>query len=151
MRCYHIIAEPANKATMLGIPKVLSLIHNVHYRKGVSSIIILEEKFRMVSMGMAFKDHSPFYKVVNDKIRQMLAGGLINYWIEANANFKGTLKTENDIGPQVLTMDHLEIGFKVCAIPLVLSTFAFIGEILTKNVHQWYQNFTSIFKRRLKF
>lgn len=79
---------------------------------------------------MMFKPNSPFYEVVNDKIGDLLAGGFIDYWIEENLNPKGKLKVDiNHYGPQVLTMDHLEICFKACLVPMALSAVTFFLEI----------------------
>ena len=58
-------------------------------------------------------------------IAKMEANGLMERWRKLQS-FSNT-KVE-DIGPQILTMDHLRLGFLACCIFMVLAIIAFTGE-----------------------
>lgn len=91
---------------------------------------MLEEKIKMLTLGLKFKPFSPFIDILNKKIGELAAGGLINYWSDSMLNPKGIKQSIEEIGPQVLTMDHLAIGFLFCAIPFILCFVALVSEIV---------------------
>lgn len=110
---------------------MLWIIHNGLYRSGISSMMMLKEPLRALFIGLTFKPVSPFYELVNDHLGRMLSGGLIDFWINSVFNPR-TEKTDGVIGPQVLTMEHLEMGFKFCLIPMMLGFILFIVEVSSK-------------------
>lgn len=59
----------------------------------------------------------------------MHSSGLIQYWINELFNPKGLKVKSEDIEPQVLTMEHVTVGFLVCLCPLASSIIIFIFEI----------------------
>lgn len=127
MSCYQIIVEPTNRATMIGLPTALLYIENRFYRSGHSSLSILDEKLRTLYIGLSFKQFSPFYEVLNEIVGYLTSGGLINLWNDLNP--KHRKREFEDIGPQVLTMEHIAIGFQTCLIPFTLSTIVFVIEL----------------------
>lgn len=60
----------------------------------------------------------------------MIASGLIFHWWNSFIDPKGVKKVQDDIEPQVLTFEHLEIGFIFCLVPLALSIIAFFYEAI---------------------
>lgn len=58
----------------------------------------------------------------------MISQGIIDYWYAQQKDLTGRAKVF-DIGPQVLTMDHLSIAFKVWLAPVLLSIVVFIIEV----------------------
>lgn len=126
--CYQIVAEPANKG-ILQAPEYMfnEFVIQIH-RTGISSLFVLDEIVINVPLAFGFKKFSPFYEVFNDKIGQLLANGIIKDL------FKCVTQPEphksDDIGPQVLTMEHLGLGFVACLIPLVLAAVVFVIEII---------------------
>lgn len=130
-----IASEPANKATTLMSPYFLSYVNAKSYRSGFSSIEMLGgEQVYSLPMAVMFPYFSPLFEAFNEKISLMLSNGLIDYW--RYKLFSGErLKIKFDeIGPQVLTMDHLAIGFLFCLLPMTLSILAFVGEIVVFQV-----------------
>lgn len=131
--CFDIIAEPANFGATLAAPYSLSKISN-KYRSGVTSIALLEDFLFTIPVAVAFPYFSPLVETFNEKIHQLLAGGFITHWYSDIMNPKGfTIKPE-EIGPQVLTMDHVTIGFLFCLFPLMLGFVAFICELAIKSI-----------------
>lgn len=127
--CYDIVAEPANKGTAIMSPYLLSMLQNNQYRSGLSSLELVEERLAGVHMSVMFPYFSPLFEAFNEKIQLMLSNGLIDYWHKNFANRRGLKIKIDDIGPQILTMEHVSIGFLVCLFPMVLSILAFVGEI----------------------
>lgn len=114
---------------MLVIPTIMSSLHNVFYRNGITSVVMLSEIHRLSFLGESFWPFSPLFEDFNAKIHQMISGGLFHYWLNNGRNPMGLKKKLDDIGPEVLTMDHLEIGFKISLYPLIISITAFLIEI----------------------
>ena len=96
------------------------------YRSGTSSLILLDEDYKTVPSGIIFKNFSPYLEIYNEMLGWLESNGLTKHWAQEFYGY--TLKKVEDIGPQVLTMDHLKIGFVACIIPLVLSAFIFVAE-----------------------
>lgn len=131
LKCFNIVAEPANKAVSVRLPRTLWMIHNGLYKSGKSSLLLLSEPVRAVLVGLSFKPFSHLYELVNEKQGQLTNGGLIDYW-GYDVMITGGKSVNVEIGPQVLTMDHLAVGFQVCLILLMFSFALFILEIGSK-------------------
>lgn len=128
----EIVAEPDNKFASCGVPQFLSHIEN-NLRNGFTSILMLETPIQNTQVGLIFKPLSPFYEMMNVKTMELVESGLIGLWIQKKTNGKLIRRVIEEIGPQVLTMDHLEIGFLVCSVPLMLSVMVFILELIWRN------------------
>lgn len=108
------------------------------YRSGISSLNVLNEIQKVVHCGLTFAPFSPFFDEFDDLIGRMVSGGFFNFW-KSSSLLK--LKAE-DIGPQVLTMDHMEVAFLASLLPFTLAIFCFVAEV---SVH-W----TNIFVPRVR-
>lgn len=100
------------------------------YRSGFPSLNTLKENFITVFEGYAFVQYSPYYEEFNEKIGRMLSSGLIDYWI---SNFIPGWRDKiqmDEVGPQILSIEHLEIGFYICMVPLALAAIVFLVEML---------------------
>lgn len=117
-------SEPSNRAALFTSPTVIEEIqHYLH--SGTTSLGLLDEPYKLVYSGVVFKKSSPLVRVFNEMVSKMESNGMMELWRRLQSF--STTKTE-DIGPQVLTMDHLKNGFLACCIPMVLAVIAFIGE-----------------------
>lgn len=88
------------------------------------------EKLISHQVGLLFQEFSPLYEEFNQKIEEMISAGLTDYWIKKCFNPRGrTRKPPEDIGPQVLTLEHLEDAFFVSLMPLIVSVVSFIIEV----------------------
>ena len=98
------------------------------YHTGKTSLVILEEDYKMMYDGYVFKNFSPYFETFNEMLGWMESFGFMAFW---RRNFIYSLHSRSEeIGPQVLTMDHLRVGFFVCLVPLGFSVFAFIIELI---------------------
>lgn len=123
----------ANKAKTVLDCKILQIYLNLIHRSGASSILCLDENWETSPQGLLFIPFSPFYEKFNEKIIQMHSAGLTKYWYQdkfrrLGVRFEVKMKPV-DIGSQVLTMEHLEVPFIACLIPMVTSILAFIIEV----------------------
>lgn len=126
LECSQITSEPANKAvaltTQLHFKEICSF-----YRSGFPSLFPMKDIVVNSPMGFAFKQFSPFFESFNKKIGQLLDNGFVN---ELNKKLPSdNIKGFDDIGPQVLSLDHLWLGFIACLIPLALAIIVFFVEI----------------------
>lgn len=130
--------EPENKAVVLSDESDLANIHN-YYRSGVSSLKVLEEALRSSYCGMRFKRFSPFFKDLNEQIMRMFETGIIQYNERRSKKSNDFKNVNEDIGPQVLTMDHLGIGFIFWLVPLAVGVILFLIEVLIPHVKIFWQ------------
>lgn len=125
----NIVAEPANKATVLIFPSLITKLHNVAYRSGFSSISTLEEKNTQVYGCAPFNLFSPYFEAFNEKIHQLLSNGVSDFHFKAEIQPSLVKRAKEEIGPQVLTLEHLGIGFQISLIPLILGGIVFVAEL----------------------
>lgn len=86
--------------------------------------------------GLAIRAFSPLYETFNEKLDQMLSSGLVQKFLKEIMSRRKDI--EDDIGPQVLTLEDLGVAFQVCCIPLILSVIAFFGEIAVFCWKRWW-------------
>lgn len=128
--CLEIVSEPANKAFTSYFDWLISTVNN-HYRSGTTSLRWLNEPVAMSINSLAFKRRSPFYESFNTVVDRIMSNGVNSKWIRdfISPNNSYRKPIDDAIGPQVLTMDDLSIGFQFCCIPLVLSVIVFLIEL----------------------
>lgn len=137
-----VVAEPSNKIAYIEFSYMLSQIHNNHrrfYRSGVSSIKILEEKVETLFMCFVFDAYNPFFDYVNRMLADLAAGGFLSYWQKLAINPKGLIRKIDEIGPQVLTMEHLGIGFQICLVACAICVVILMFEIVFKRLGAIYR------------
>lgn len=123
------MTEPENKFTMMVTQSFVTYISTAYLRTGISSLTLLPENVLNLISGMPFKFHSPFYEEFNGKIGEMISSGLTQHWFDRQSNEKGVKKLEESEEAQVLSMDHLAVGFQICFVPLSLSVVVFFIEL----------------------
>lgn len=102
------------------------------YRTGKHSLHIVGQSIYTMHMSLAFRRFHPFYEEFSKIILQIHASGIMVYTTRMEIDRGGELDKEDaeNIGPQVLTMDHLDIAFIVCTLPMIFAFLAFFFEIL---------------------
>lgn len=124
-----------NKATALIALAYLTVVYD-EYQSGVSSLFLLQEDVKVNHGCLIFKPFSPFVETMDKKVMQLFESGLTSYWWNSFINPRGLKPMGDEIGPEVLTLEHLEIGFEACFVPLVVSIVVFVFEIMIN----WIQN-----------
>ena len=130
---FNAIAEPSNRVTLITYKWIIKAIEHEKYRSGTTSVVVLEEDYKLLYAGMMFRAFCPYLEIYNQILGMMESNGQMEYWRQ-NFYYPPSPPKPEDIGPQVLTMDHLRIGFLACCIPAVLSIFAFIGELVWSRI-----------------
>lgn len=114
---------------MLTYKRYLTQSEHQSHRTGVSSFVLLDEAIRTLHFLFINKKNSPYEKLLERKTAQCLEGGLVASWIDVTYTIGGEKRTAEEIGPQVLTMEHLEIGFIVWLVPLAFCLLVFAIEV----------------------
>lgn len=136
-----IVAEPANRATAIIAPESLAGDVTNNYRSGFASLYLLEENIFTVPSGINFPLFSPLFEAFDQKVHQLLDTGLFSYWYRNLLNSKGFSRSKvEEIGPQVLTMEQLAVGFLICLCPLILSGLVFFGELIYFRIRKIQRN-----------
>lgn len=128
----NLAAEPQNRATIATARKAIFLMEAKLFRSGRSSLRALDEPIRNFHICLMIGIYSPFYEILNEIVFNLMSGGILDYHQKNFNNPKGK-KAElsiDEIGPQVLTMDHLEIGFLIHVALLLAAFIVFLSEIV---------------------
>ena len=98
---------------------------------------------------MVFKKFSPYFETFNDVKIWFESNGIMEKWRQDTRDL--SIKPD-ELGPQILTMDHLKIGFLACLVPLVISIAIFVAEIIRCKVEIAIKKyFHRILKSECKF
>lgn len=124
---YEIAVEPDNKAVSQTTDGFYKTRLKKKYRSGATSLHVLKETAEHVSGGCGFKKFSPFFETFNDMIGHFIAAGYSKILDELLSPAQAKI---NDIGPQVLTMEHLGLGFIACLIQLSIAIPVFFMELV---------------------
>lgn len=122
------IAEPGIKGTVIGAEFLYSLANN-RYRSGFTSLSPLPERLGIINYGQVFPSFSPFFDTFNVKILQMYDTGFCQLWNKGIVQSKDVIKRVEEIGPEVLTLEHLDIAFKIILVAIAISLISFLAEI----------------------
>ena len=141
----NAVAEPSNHVTQMNLKEVVDQLQYFEYRRGAASVVMLEDDWITTYSGIIFKAFSPFFEIYNEMLGRLESNGGLEEWRDWNQY--PTKPNVDEIGPQVLTMDHLWIGFLAWLIPLALSALVFAFEILSQFLLQSHKVFRM---RRLK-
>lgn len=124
-------------------------------RSGTSSLIQLQETVRFTFKSIFVKPFDPWCEEFNKKIMELLAFGIFprehelmrlesveknnqKYELTPSRLRDRPLK-EDDIPLLVLTLDHLAVGFFVCALPVLISILVFLVEIFFPKLQELYE------------
>lgn len=125
----EFVVEPELKRTMMTSESTIPIINNI-YRRGVSSLSHLPERISAVSHGYSFPLFSPFFDTFNVIIIRMFDVGLSIYWNQRLFYPKDAMIKVDELGPEVLTMEHLDIAFKIIMVAMAISCLSFLAEIV---------------------
>jgi len=126
---YENFTLKKNEALMIEnyfVPLILARSNFTNYK-------LLDQSPISAHEGMVLVLGHPINEAINNKITALLESGIMDYWI-TNATY---LKAEKeDLGPQVLTLDHLFIGFVIWLIALAFAVVVFLIEVVCHNFKQ---------------
>lgn len=136
---YDIISRTENHAFGVGTVDNLHFLPSLFYAEGIGTHSILaSEPHRLGQKAYCFFGQRPYFDIFSKFINLHVQYGIIDKWgRDHNADLKNhaagrtTYKQKlEDLGPQVLTMDHMEVAFMFSLFPLIFSFVAFLWELL---------------------
>ena len=122
-----IASESSNRAATDDYRFELRYIEKSYYRSGITSLSPLDEDYLTYHSGVVFKAFSPYFETFNDVKMWFESNGIMEKWRQDS---KFVSKKSDELGPQILSMDHLTIGFLACLVPVAVSITAFIAELV---------------------
>jgi hypothetical protein len=133
------VVEPENRLGFITSHLYFTYAHNRNYKNGVSSVFLANDGIAPVHIGflinVAYKD------IITLKASQFVESGIISYWMKKTIYGEPPTKRD-EIGAQVLTLQHLSAGFVVIFALLALSIIAFAAECapkLLRSMKKWIQ------------
>lgn len=103
------------------------------YRSGTASFVALDDLYNSMYCGVTFNSFSPFIETFSEQFDKLADNGIIAQFMEGRKNFGRSTsapRKEDKVGPQILTLDHLDVGFYACLMPLVFSFTFFLVELI---------------------
>jgi hypothetical protein len=124
-----IVVEPENRLATIAPNVWYRDLMRLHYKRGTTSIFIAEQEISPVYLGIATV---PFMKAgFQSTALQLLESGIFMF-LHKNEYSKSFDPKPAEIGPQVLTLTHLQAGFFICSALLCLSVVVFFLEFAPK-------------------
>lgn len=119
-------------------------------RTGKPSFEILERPFDYMMTGITFKSFSPFFEVISETANLMYSNGISRLMFPSRSFIAKPIKEEDEeIGPQVLLMEHLGVGFIAILISLLFSLIVFSIEWSYLRVKNRVKKWLRIFRNNL--
>jgi hypothetical protein len=112
-------------------PLMLKLAFLQIYKRGVSSIFVDDEDISLSWYG--FEMNIVLKDIISLKASQLVESGILPKILLKVALDDNLMKPE-EIGPQILTLQHLESGFVVICALLGVSAVAFVVECAMKQM-----------------
>lgn len=90
-----------------------------------------------------------FFGVFDEKLQQLLTGGIINFrlnetWLKQDDKKKYAHLYAHLEGPQVLTLENLEAGFCVWLVSLSFAVIVFLIEWIVKLCQMFFAKFETM-------
>lgn len=105
-------------------------LDSVFRRSNGTFFNIISEPLTTTPVIFYLQKNSYLKNIFSDRVQDMLASGLIYYWInQYNSNIKNNPSTN---APKILTLNELSAIFIITAVLLFLSSVIFITEIILK-------------------
>lgn len=108
-----ISVEPENRLACVTFKLMPFLVTARIYKTGYPSSKLLDESMFSVFFGLTVGTYSPFYETLNEIVFDLMSGGILDFTHKCHSKFKDKRTKFNveEIGPQILTMDHLDVCF----------------------------------------
>lgn len=140
------LTDPSFKGSAM-VNSIVFLMKTIEFR-GKHHWKVLDQKVFSFCEGIPFARHHYLYSSFNEKIKQLTAGGFIDYWQAKWTKHRNVTEKPPEPDPIILNLERLSIGFEIWLIMIGISTMAFLGEIVYFWVPKLY--YALIFKQILK-
>jgi hypothetical protein len=111
-----------------------------NYKTGATSLCVVDETVAPVFIG--FYMHVALKEIIDSKAPNFFERGLIAAWLKriADANLR-----VDEVGAQVLTLQHLRAGFVLIVVFLSVSFLAFVAECTPKVTKKLFELFLACY------
>jgi hypothetical protein len=129
------LVDPENRMSLVVTPFILGRLYKTKYKTGVSSVFMLDENVSPYYWG--YMTHLVMKDIIFLKASQLVESGILSHQMKTFSleDFKTKL---SEIGPQVLTLQHLAAGFVIICGLLSLSVLAFVIECTPKVIKKMF-------------
>jgi hypothetical protein len=134
---FEPIVEPENHAAWITMASTLKRAFK-KYRTGVSSVLE-SEVGNIAPVHFGYRMNVALKDILTVKIYQFHESGIFS--VEKIRNITEKRSQQEEIGPQVLTLEHLTAGFVVICVLLSLSILVFFAEcsaVLLQNIMKMF-------------
>lgn len=136
--CSNIAIEPDNKGVTQTTDTIFNYYMTAKFRSSYTSFRLLDEIVLTNHHVFVFKPFSPFFQTFSNTIDRLVDSG---FFAPLSKWFSFKRKYEN-MGPQVLTLNHLGLGFIACLIPLGVAFVVFWLELVLSSKKLYHQRKT---------
>jgi hypothetical protein len=134
--------EPENRIASTSSNLWFQQLMKLHYEKGTTSNFIAKPEISPVYLGIAT---IPFMKAgFHSTASQLLESGIFMF-LHKKEYSKSFDPKPSEIGPQVLTLTHLQSGFIICSALLCLSVFVLAVECAPKALRKLFEPLLACF------
>lgn len=134
LHIFDVITEFENRMTVMTSAEYVNLHERMYLADGRMSLKFLNEDLKTAFVTFSMKLFSPFLEEFESKIRRLVEAGICPDRLGGKKADIFPQRIDKELPAMVLTMEDLDIGFKICLIPLILSVVAFIYEVLVPRV-----------------
>lgn len=112
----------------------LDLYYHVWLSNGTLLNRFLKQSVNLDIRGLVFPRNHGFYEIFNKKLQQYFESGLIGRYVSSTKAFLNPKRYAHlfAASPQVLTMEHLQAGFVIWLVSILVSLTAFTLEWLVR-------------------
>jgi hypothetical protein len=144
-----LVVEPENHLAVIAQQSVRKGVPIWYYRSGSSSVVEAKEDVGVAYVG--FMSFGPMKDVVFAKASQLFEAGILGsiYTTELTLAPRDIDRKIPEIGPQVLTLKHLEAGFVIFCAFLVSSIAVFVVECAIVVVYATRKLVKKVFRKSL--
>lgn len=126
---YTNISQAGSRSAAMSLLQNLPFV--VEYANITIKLKLLSESFFTLHYGYTMYPTYFFAQQMNRKITQTVESGLMNYWISKHQPIP---ILETPTGPEVLTLEHTLVGFKIWIVCILISSTTFFVEIVSKKI-----------------
>lgn len=94
--------------------------------EGKFEVRMFKETLYKIDYGLLLARHNFLFVQINDAVARLSEGGIMQRWVKMAFNRTSGIV---EVDPQVLTMDHLMMGFQIWLSFLILASILFLAEL----------------------
>lgn len=105
----------------------------MHRNDASAAVIVSKQRIAMFPIVLYLRKHSCLTEPINDRLRRIINGGLMEHWINKYRDVKYT-RIRTIRTPQILTMEQIQGIFYICAVLHAIALVTFIIEVVIQKL-----------------